>query len=214
MKNKIVLFVLVIIGFTAQAQGLDGNFNQLSLEGAYGMSIPLNYSSSVPGNNFNSVSHFDGGIRYMLMQDWGIKGMISYDKFTGNDANLGMQSIVLDAQAHYNLGKAIGLVHGTKEKVGLFLHSGFGLSINKSVPYNMTEHSGVYILGLSPLFKISDHFALSTDLSYKLTLKQHMHFDGTFFEIPTVTNNNTSQISLTVGGIIYLGSAKRHADWY
>ena len=212
MKNKIALFALVIIGFTSQAQGLDGNFNQLSFEAAYGMSIPSNFASSpLTNENFKSVTHFDGGIRYMLDQDWGIKGSLAFDQFTGTGSNFGLQSVRLDAQAHYNLGKAMGLVLATRQTVGMYLHTGFGVTLNKSKYKNdFQDETMNYIIGLTPLFKITDGIALSTDLSYILNYKQDHYFDG----VPMGEKNTTGQMTFSIGAVFYLGTARSHADWY
>jgi OOP family OmpA-OmpF porin len=212
MKNKIALIALVIIGFTSHAQGLDGNFNQLSLEGAYGMSIPLNYASSpLTNDNFKSVTHFDAGIRYMLNQDWGIKGTLAFDKFTGSDANFGLKSFRMDAQAHYNLGRAMRLVIATRQTVGLFVHSGFGVTLNTSIYKNdFQDETMNYIIGITPLFKITEGIALSTDLSYILNYKQDHYFDGVLMG----GKNTTGQMTFSIGAVFYLGTVRIHADWY
>lgn len=209
MKNTILLFAFAIIGFTGQAQIADN----LTFEASYGMSVPLNFISNVSNENFNSTSHFDGGIRYMFTRNLGAKGELAYDKYAGKDANYGMKTVMVDAQLYYNLGRLAGLLYVTNETVGLYAHAGFGVTSNKSVNNGMTDHAGAYIMGLSPLFKLSDHFALSTDISYKLSIKQHIRFDGTFFADPTVTNHDASQFSVSIGAIYYLGSAKSHSDW-
>jgi hypothetical protein len=209
MKNTILLFVFTIIGSTSQAQIAD----DLTFEAAYGMSVPLNFVSKFSNENFNSTSHFEGGIRYMFSSDFGVKGVLAYDAFSGTDTNYGIKSIMADAQLYFNLGRVVGLLYFTDETVGLYAHAGFGVTSNKSLNNGFTEHSGVCSMGLSPLFKLSDAFALSTDISYQLNIKQHMRFDGTFFEIPTVTNHNMSQFTLSIGGIYYFGGAKYHSDW-
>ncbi len=208
MKNKILLFAFAIIGFTSQAQ----IEHKITFEASYGMSVPLSFISLTDGN-FNSTSHFDGGIRYMFNNNWGIKGEMAYDKYTGKAANYGMIAFVQDVQMHYNLGRYTGLSDATNGIVGLYAHSGFGVATDRSLYNHAIEYSGTYILGLSPIFKICDHFALSTDISYKLNMKQHIRYDGTFFVVPTVTNQTTSQVSFSIGGIYYIRSAKAHADW-
>lgn len=212
MKNKIALFALLILGFTSHAQGLNGNFNQLSLEAAYGMSIPSNYaSSSLTNDTFTSVTHFEGGLRYMVDQDWGIKGTLAFDQFTGNEANFGLKSFRMDAQAQYNLGKAMGLVLATRQTVGVYLHTGFGVTLNKSIYQNdFQDETMNYIIGITPLFKITERIALSTDLSYILNYNQDHYFDG----VPMGEKNTTGQLTFSIGAVFYLGNARSHADWY
>lgn len=209
MKKTILLFTFVILSFTVQAQIADN----ITFEASYGMSVPLNFVSTISNENFNSTSHFDGGLRYMFTRNLGVKGELAYDKYTSKDPNYGMKTILVDAQLYYNLGRLAGLLYSTNETVGLYAHAGFGIASNKSLYNNMTDHAGAYIMGLSPVFKLSDSFALSTDISYKLSIKQHIRFDGTFFVDPTVTNHDASQFSVSIGAIYYLRGAKNNSDW-
>jgi len=209
MKNTILLLAFIIVSFTSRAQKVDN----ITFEVSYGMSVPLNFESLVSDENFNSISHLDGGIRYMFNKNIGVKGELAYDKFGGKQSNYGLQTLMVDAQLYYNLGSLVGLVYATKEKVGVFAHAGFGVASNKSLNNNITDYAGTYIMGLSPLFKLSNDFALSSDISYKLNMKQMLLFDGTLFADPTVTYRNSSHYSFSLGVIYYLGTTRHHPDW-
>ena len=209
MKNLLILLLLGVSYTSIQAQMKD----KISLEGCYGLSIPINFVSTKSNANFNSTSHLGGGIRYMFNQNIGIKGELSYDKFSANNTDLGMNSTGINTQIYYNLGKLVGLVYVTNETLGLFVHSGFGLVINKSLNNINSDRAGVYCIGLTPLFKLSHQFALSSDFSYKMGFKQNLCFDGTFSPNSTLVNNNLSTFTITLGAIYYLGDSKYHADW-
>jgi OOP family OmpA-OmpF porin len=117
----------------------------------------------------------------------------------------------MDAQAQYNLGRKMGLVLATNQKVGLYLHTGFGLTLNKSIYKNDFQDETInYIIGVTPLFKITDGIALSTDLSYILNYKQDHYFDGVLMG----EKNTTGQLTFSIGAVFYLGTARTHADWY
>jgi len=220
MKNKILLFVLVIFGFAGQAQRYGKSYNQFSIEAAYGISIPLNYvSSNNSAGNYISTTHFDVGLRYMFTKELGVKGEMSFDNYDGDD-DYGMKTTRLDAQVYYNLGQSMGLVYATNETVGMLAHTGFGVSFNKSSFFGSAEHTGNFIIGLTPIFKITDKIALSTDFSYGLNFKQHVYYDGVPFNKPPemysspLVYKNAGQFNITIGAIFYLGSERNHADWY
>jgi OOP family OmpA-OmpF porin len=210
--NKLTLIAVLIFGYASNAQGVGANFNHLSVEGSYGVSIPLSYAHSpLTYDDYKSDTHFDLGIRYMFNQDWGLKGTLAYDKFTGDDASFGLKSFRIDAQGHYNLGKAIGLVLATRETVGMFVHSGFGVTLNNSIYKNDFQDETInYIIGLTPLIRISERIALSTDFSYIFNFKQDHYFDG----VVIGEKSNTSQMTFSLGAVFYIGNANRHADWY
>lgn len=210
--NKVALIALLIFGYTTNAQGVGANFDQLSIEGSYGLSNPLSYAHSpLTNDNYKSKTHFDVGIRYMFDQDWGLKGTLAYDKFTGDDAGFGLKSFRIDAQGHYNLGKAIGLVLASSETVGMFVHSGFGVTLNNSIYKNDFQDETInYIIGVTPLIRITDRIALSTDFSYIFNFKQDHYFDGVLIG----EKSNTSQMTFSLGAVFYIGNVRRHADWY
>ena len=212
---KIVLpFLFVFVSFTMFSQNSSKPYNQFSMEAEYGTSIPMIIVSEVSDESFIANYHFGAGIRYMFNQDWGVKGSIMFDQFK-ESAELGTNFIRLDAQAHYNLGKKLNIVFTTDEFMGLYVHSGFGVSFAESLYNGSREHNGNFILGVSPLFRLSDHFSLSTDISYILNIKQHFYFDGIPFDPATVKFEHGAQVTFSFGLIYYIGKKdKVHADWY
>ncbi|GGD35138.1 hypothetical protein GCM10011343_26250 [Flavobacterium orientale] len=188
-------------------------YNQFSLEGGYGVSIPTRIVSEVSDKSFVSVTHIALGARYMFNQDWGVKGQLAFDRFS-ESADLGTSFFRMDAQAYYNLGRQLGLPYATNELMGLYAHGGLGVSFARSLFNDSREHNGNILIGLTPMFKLSDKLALPITLSYTHTIKQHFSFDGIPFDPPTVAYRNGGHYTFSVGLIIYLGEERMHADWY
>ena len=210
MKNKLVVLLVLMIGFN----GIGQNFDRFSIEGAYNISVPFSASVVSAGNgNYNSYNGFNLGLRYMFNQKWGVKGEVAYNGYHGGN-NQGTDFLRLDAQAFYNLGYLLDLPRSSNDKLGLLVHSGFGASQIKSLYANTTEHSGNFILGLTPLYRLTNQLALSADVSYIINFKQHDHFDGVPFQPAGVTYEKGQTINFAFGFVFYLGENKKHADWY
>lgn len=210
MKNKFIVLFVLMIGYN----GIGQNFDRLSIEGAYNISVPFSASVVSAGDgNYNSYNGFNLGIRYMFNQKWGVKAEVAYNGYHG-DKNQGTDFLRLDAQAFYNLGYLLDLPRSTNDKFGLLVHSGFGVSQIKSLYANTTEHTGNFLLGVTPLFRLSDQLTLSGDISYITNFKQHDHFDGVPFDTLTGAYKVGHSINFAFGFVFYLGENKKHADWY
>jgi hypothetical protein len=204
----IKVFILFLFGMNVQAQ-LDGSdFNKLSLEAGYGMSKPFSPVSITSDANFISYSHLNGGIRYMYNENIGVKGQLAYERYSEN-SNLGIESTHADIQLHYNIGRLLNIPYSTYERVGLFVHSGVGISMAKSININRRDRVGNLLFGITPKIKISNSLAVFTDLTYSYNRKQDLYYDGS-----VVKRTNGSNAFLSVGLIVYLGSEDIHADWY
>lgn len=207
--------LLLLLGHQSFGQLEKKKYNQFSIEVAYNISVPYTATDFKDLNNgdFTSYDGYNFGIRYMFNQDWGLKGELAFNNYSGEN-NLGTNFSRIDAQAVYNLGKLIKLPYATNDKMGLLLHSGFGLSKSKSMYKNGTENIGNYIIGLTPIFKLNKRMALTMDMTYVANFKQQFNYDGTYF------NNNKDNykfgynLNYAIGLIFYIGQKERHADWY
>lgn len=215
MKHFFIILTSILLGgsATVHAQKKFLPYNRLSLEMEYGLSVPTTIVSQVGDQRFVSPIHLGVGGRYMFNQKWGVKGNLVYDEFK-ESADLGTRFIRMDAQAHFNLGRDMGITYGSGERVGLYAHSGLGLTFAKSYYNDSTEHNINLLIGLSPLFRISNKFAILTDVTYNFNFRQHFSFDGIPFDPPTVEYKTGGQFTFSVGAVIYLGDEERHADWY
>ena len=215
MKYNFNFLLILLLANYACAQYNEKNYNQFSIEGAYNISVPYtatNFKDNSNGN-FTSFEGFNMGARYMFNPHWGLKGEVVYNGYHGEN-NLGTNFTRLDMQAVYNLGSLINLAYATNDKVGLLMHSGFGLSKSKSLVTNTTENIGNYIVGLTPIFRLSDRIALSMDMTYVANFKQQFNYDGRYFNNDKNNYKFGYNINYSFGLIFYMGNKKRQADWY
>ena len=215
MKYNFNFLLLLLIGSYACAQYDGKRYNQFSVEASYNISVPytaIDFKDKSNGN-FTSFDGFNLGARFMFNQNWGLKGEVVYNGYHGEN-NLGTDFTRLDAQAVYNLGKLIRLPYATNYKIGLLLHSGFGLSKSKSLSKNATENIWNYIIGLTPIFSLSDRFSLATDITYVANFKQQYNYDGQLFSDKKDTYKYGYNLNYSVGLIFYIGQKGRAADWY
>lgn len=212
--KKILIQVFACLTFAAVNAQTGRNYNQFSLEAAYGLSIPISTISEISEDSYTSTAHFAIGARYMFNQDWGIKGQFSIDQFRGDIEDTGTDFVGVDLQAYYNLGKLLDIPLATRERVGLMVHSGFGLGYSKSLQEDVRERVGQYLIGISPRYRLSDVASIMLDFTYVFNLRQHFNFDGEY--APDAGDNGTqgSYFTPSLGLIISLGDQRRHADWY
>ena len=216
MKKVILMFAL----FTSVVVFSQKTYNQLSVDFNYGLSIPV---TPVPtGRNaseFMGFNHFDVGARYMIIPELGFKLSYTHDKFQDN--NLKDNDLVYNSfniQAVSNLVSLFKFESHFWEKFGLLAHAGGGFtSGNPSAAVN-NEKTGNLIFGVTPLYRLGDKFALSTDLSYNIITKQHFGFDGQLIEPDFEPGSGFEDftggyINFTVGLKYYIGKNRDHADW-
>lgn len=210
---KKLIQILACLSFVAVSAQVGKNYNQFSVEAAYGLSLPISTVSEISDNSYSSTAHFAFGARYMFNQDWGIKGQLSIDQFRGDIDDTGTDFVGVDLQAYYNLGKLLEIPLATRERVGLMVHSGFGLGYSKSLQEDIRERVGQYLIGISPRYRINDVASVMLDFTYAFNFRQHFNFDGEYAE---AGKNGTqgSYFTPSLGLIISLGDQRRHADWY
>jgi OOP family OmpA-OmpF porin len=68
-------------------------------------------------------------------------------------------------------------------------------------------------IGLTPMYNISNKFAVTADFTHNFTMKQHYGFDGILLN-KDYTPKSGSYYNFSVGLIYYLGENKYHSDWY
>ena len=243
MKKLFLIALLLGISFTyaQDAPKIPKNYNQWSIEANYGIALPTGshpvdfvgangyISSAVKGVDMMSFNHFDVGLKYMFNQKWGTKLSFAHEKFKEKDIpenNLVYTRI--NAEVVANL---MALFNSRTDDFGFFAHGGAGLIWGvPSSPFPINDHYdhlGNIMLGVNPVYKISEKFALSLDLTYTLLLKQHYAANGQVLDNEMVDNHEggghglgrelkpfTGGFFLFSAGIkYYLGKHKNHADW-
>jgi OOP family OmpA-OmpF porin len=237
MKKGLLSLLALLSLYTADAQvavdttGIIGDsYNKWSIEVSVGQGKGVRpykdgYFSSNPEKFFGRLQANSFGIagRYMISPTFGVKADLNYEEFNNQSGSgslefkmvqyrFGFQGVI-NAIRLFNLQESAG-------RFGLLLHGGLQLSRMTSKTknvlvndqnYNLTEYNGGLILGFSPQFRITDHFAVFGDFSVANNYRQHFNWDGSYSDN---SNNLAGQMVVTSLGISYsFGSEKIHGDW-
>jgi len=229
-KFLTILALLLVVASNTMAQDAAGRtesdslYNRWSVEGGAGFTRAAKpfsegyYSSATGVANFGQLRHFEFGVRYMLSTRIGLKLDAAVDKITNikgsgslpfdtRMARLGIQGVA-------NVGQILDFSDFT-DRLGLLGHAGLqfaSLSPKLGDNSGKTEYNGGLILGLTPQFKLSKHFALWVDVSMLSNYRQHLNWDG---EYADPSNNLTGQLINISGGLTwYIGKLSQHADWF
>lgn len=237
MKKGLLLLLALLSLYTAGAQvavdttGIMGDsYNKWSIEVSVGQGKGVRpykdgYFSSNPEKFFGRLQANSFGIagRYMISPTFGVKADLNYEAFNNESGSgslefkmvqyrFGFQGVV-NAIRLFNLQESAG-------RFGLLLHGGLQLSrmtsktknvLPSDQNYNITEYNGGLIVGFSPQFRITDHFAIFGDFSVANNYRQHFNWDGSYSDN---SNNLAGQMVVTSLGISYsFGSEKIHGDW-
>src|SRR5690606_17150741 len=124
------------------------------------------------------------GARYMFNEKYGVKLSFGYSSIK-NDSN----SITSFETAYYggnvewvlNAGNLLNFQNWS-EQIGLLAHTGFGFAQIVPQTDNTFYEGGrdnliVFVVGVSPQYKISDRFSLFLDFSLLTNFKQHFTWD-------------------------------------
>lgn len=195
-------------------------------DGNYPYSTGFNASDKTKIFSQFKVNSFDLGVRYMFTPIFGVKGNLTYSKYTDSD-----NSSIAYQTNHFNVAVQ-GVVNAARlfqfspeTRIGLLFHGGIhaGSLTSKTetrfdailgeVPntyMNATEYHGGLVAGVTPQYRITPKLAVFVDLSMYFNYRQHMNWDGTWNETPDLLGKNTN---LSIGISYALGSDAMHGDW-
>ncbi|WP_291274482.1 hypothetical protein [Flavobacterium sp.] len=210
-KIKALLIGLLMANFSFS----QFNVNNLSIEASYGYNGAIQPYDKKFNSNFSAFNHVEFAARYMFTEFVGMKLAYKADKFVNDPkGDIGTQYNSFGLGIIYNAGKKLGLSYWTRDKFGLLVHADAALGFASSISLNgKTEKTPIIGLGITPMYKINNKVALTTDFTYNTNLKQYYGFDG----YPLSSQKGTQKGSFynfSVGLIYYLGENRYHSDWY
>ena len=209
--NKLFLLCLLLVS-TANFAQID--INNLSIEANYGYTGAISPYQKKFKSNFSSLNHYDIGIRYMFNEKIGTKLSYKLDHFVNDPGGkVGITYSAVSLSGIYNVGKQFGLTYLTRDKLGLNAHLDAGVAFGHIIGKYNPERIGIIGIGLTPMFNLSNKFALTADFTHNFTVKQHYGFDGILLDKDYVPQSG-SFYNFSVGLIFYLGENKYHSDWY
>jgi len=214
---KTSLLLLLLLTFNANAQDYNRSSIGLSIGGHDGMHNTLHTT------RVYQFTHYEAAYRFMFNNRVGLKFDTGFDNFKFSDGHPATKALRFSIQPVFNLTDLLHM-NDFSERLGMQLHVGGGYA----TMWNKTQLSGPAelftaqegsvdemlqgIIGLSPMFKVSDKFSLQADISFMGNIRQNNGFD---FEATPMQGGGFSgyYASATIGFNYYLGKNAKHADW-
>lgn len=213
MKSSSKVIVLLLF-FCTMPIFSQFNVNNMSLEAGYGYTGAIDPYFRGFKSNFSGMNHFNLGIRYMFTEKIGAKVSYKLDHFVNDPGgDVGITYNALSVSGIYNIGKQFGLTYLTRDRLGVNAHVDAGVAFAYMIGQNEYEKVGVIGIGITPMYNISNKFALTADFTHNLTMKQHYGFDGLLLD-PEYKPQSGSFYNFSFGIIYYLGENRYHSDWY
>lgn len=213
MKSSSKVIVLLLF-FCTMPIFSQFNVNNMSLEAGYGYTGAIDPYFRGFKSNFSGMNHFNVGIRYMFTEKIGAKVSYKLDHFVNDPGgDVGITYNTLSVSGVYNIGKEFGLTYLTRDRLGVNAHVDAGVAFAYMIGQNEYEKVGVIGIGITPMYNISNKFALTADFTHNLTMKQHYGFDGLLLD-PEYKPQSGSFYNFSFGIIYYLGENRYHSDWY
>lgn len=225
MKKLPLLLAFVFVAFAAQAQDKTmesqstsnyHDYNHWSIELEGGVTKPLRPVASGYATETPSLWQADLGVRYMINDLFGFKLGFGYNHFESSDSSLDFESQIYRTtlQGVVNAGTLLGFRDWTNT-LNFLVHAGAGygvLSAESPVDFGDDEHI-TFIAGITPQVRLSNHFAVTADLSFIGNARQDRTFDGS---APSNTRGfDGMYMNGSIGITYYIGAKeKSHADWY
>lgn len=213
MKSSSKVIVLLLF-FCTMPIFSQFNVNNMSLEAGYGYTGAIDPYFRGFKSNFSGMNHFNVGIRYMFTEKIGAKVSYKLDHFVNDPGgDVGITYNALSVSGIYNIGKQFGLTYLTRDRLGVNAHVDAGVAFAYMIGQNEYEKVGVIGIGITPMYNISNKFALTADFTHNITMKQHYGFDGLLLD-PEYKPQSGSFYNFSFGIIYYLGENRYHSDWY
>jgi OOP family OmpA-OmpF porin len=224
--------IFVIVAFSLVNLCYGQSYKKWSLDAGIGLNNSIGPFAEGYSSNYLTFLHANLGGRYMLSNRFGMKLDVGFDRIKNDEwGNIkGPQPNVIseDFQTHYfrltlqavfDIGR-MARFERLDENFGMLLHFGFGFSSLKdqkrSVWFKDWHTQGSdemmnYMFGLTPQYRISDHWSLFFDASLVANAWQSKTFDFTENNFKKGLHGRIIEFSL--GASYYLGSGKKHMDW-
>lgn len=205
----------LLIGIAASAQTYERPYNQWSIEVQTGYHLPAAPSDFVKlGDYSGAFKQFQGGVRYMITDTYGLKAHYSFLNFENPDVSGGgvkYNRVAIGGVA--NLWKVFNVKGDFKKSFGLLFHLDVGVTFANPSTVGGTDHIGNIMGGFNPQYKLSKNFTLMADIAYQANLKQHYAYDGVLLD-PSYEHKTGGLFNFSIGLTYSFGKKDNHADWY
>ena len=205
----------LLIGVAVSAQSYERPYNQWSIEVQTGYHVPVSPSRFVKLGDYSDIfQQFQGGIRYMINDTYGVKAHYSFYNFENPDiVGGGVKYNRVAVGGVANLWKVANLKGEFRKNFGLLFHVDAGVTFANPSGSKGTDHIGNIMGGFTPQVKISKHFTAFADVAYQANLKQHYAYDGVLLD-PSYEHKTGGIFNFAIGLSYSFGNKDNHADWY
>jgi OOP family OmpA-OmpF porin len=173
------IFILLVFLVASKLNAQDSYSKEWSIEFNVGFNKP--FHTMTPGYQTSNPTlyHIDLGTRYTIAPGFGLKADVGYDSFKNKPDTPEFDSkyIRFDIQGVIDLGYAF-IIYDEPDPIGIYFHSGFGVSQLTSNVKTYNDKMINIIYGLTGTLKINKNIDLSGDISGLMHLKQGLTFDG------------------------------------
>lgn len=198
------IFILLVLLVASKLNAQDNLYpKEWSIEFNVGFTKP--FRTMTPGYQTSdpTLYHIDLGTRYTVAPGFGLKADVGYDSFKNkpNTPEFSSKYIRFDIQGVIDLGYAF-IIYDEPDPIGIFFHSGFGVSQLTSNTKTYNDKMINVIYGLTGTLRINKNIDLSGDISGLMHLKQGLTFDGRPNKSGTYGHFTGNMLTSTIG-IIY-----------
>ncbi len=204
----------LLIGITVSAQTYERPYNQWSIEAQTGYHVPVTPNNFVKLGDYNGIfQQFQGGIRYMINDTYGLKAHYSFLKFENKDlpGSIDFNRVAIGGVA--NLWKVANIKGDFRNTFGLLFHIDAGVTFARPSTVGGTDHIGNIMGGFMPQVKLSKNFAVYADVAYQANIKQHYSYSGNLLD-PSYEHKTGGLFNFSLGLTYSFGKQDNHADWY
>lgn len=209
-KFPFVLIFILLIGAAVSAQEI--GYNRFSVEVTTGIHIPNSPGNEISSADYIAFNQFQLAGRFMFSERFGAKGHFAYNHFVNsNNSNEGVHFSRVGLEGVMNVGKVLNIDYKIREKVGLLLHAGAGISVADPIADGDVDKVGNLLGGLTAQVRLSNSFALMIDGTYVANVSQNYNFNGARLSSNT---NSGGFMNVSLGISYSFGANVIHADWY
>lgn len=177
VRNIFMTGCFLIAAQFVNAQTPNGIWNNLSIEGQYGLNSALSPKEGIKTSDFSGFNFFQFGITYHIDEVWGVRGSFASSNFKHKDLdNEGVKYSKLVLEATYNVLTAINKEAASDFEVTA--HAGFGLASGKSEIASGKDMAGVAQIGIMPKYNFSPRVAVFLDGTFVNQFSQDYGFNG------------------------------------
>lgn len=198
LRNILLTGSLFLSFYGMNAQTNSALWDNLSLEGQYGMNSALSPKEGLTTSDYSGFNFFQFGLNYHVDDIWGVRGTFASSNFKHKDMNnLGVMYNKLMLEATYNILTA---VNQNPQSFEITAHAGLGLASGKSESLSGKDLAGVAQIGIMPKYNFSSRIAVFLDGTFVNQFSQDYGFNGL-----TIDQGTGSYLNIGLGVQVRLG---------